>query len=203
MEKTCVFCDRAQLSDRLVGEDKNFLVVATFGQISDGGYLVLIPKPHVSCVGAMQLQTVEKLEKMSDKICSAIATEYGVAPIIFEHGIVGQTVKHAHLHFVPESCDITERVRRDFSDREISVVSSFGELARLYASRSRQQPYLFWRDSSEIARACWNPPAPPQYLRIVVAETVGRPERASWKDMDPVLDRRLGQETVTRLKRYF
>lgn len=201
MEEGCVFCDREKLKALLVGEDENFLIVATLGQISDGGYLVLVPKQHVVCIGAMLPRDVERLEKICNKARNAIRAEYGIEPIIFEHGIVGQTVKHAHMHLVPATCDITERVTRDFLDREIAAVSSLGALTRLYASR--QQPYLFWRDSLKIARVCWDPPAPLQYLRTVVAEAVGRPERADWKNMDPLLDRRLGQETVDRLKRYF
>lgn len=201
MEDDCIFCDRDKLIDRLVGEDEHFLIVATFGQISEGGHLILISKQHVTCVGAMLQQDVKYLERLCHNVRNAIRTEYGVEPIIFEHGIIGQTVKHAHLHFVPESCDITGRVTKDFPENEITVISSLSELVRLYANR--QEQYLLWRDSSGIARACWNPPAPTQYLRIVVAETVGRPSRANWKDMDPALDRRLGQETVTRLKRYF
>ena len=50
---------------------------------------------------------------------------------------------------------------------------------------------------------CWNPPAPPQYLRLIVAELLGHPERGNWRNMDPELDKQLGQETVDRLKLYF
>ncbi|MDO8442916.1 MAG: HIT family protein [bacterium] len=201
MNNDCPFCDRTKVKERIVWEDDSFYIIATLGQISNGGYVLLVPKNHVSCLGAMTKSEIELLETLRQKIGSAISKEYGVAPgIIFEHGIVGQTVKHAHLHFIPENSDITARILKDFPDSEISIVSSLNELQNLYTQK--QEPYLLWKDSGARFNVCWNPPAPSQYLRIVVAETVGRPERASWRNMDPELDKKLWTETVVRLPRF-
>jgi len=204
MENNCVFCDRIKFEARLVGEKKNFWIVATLGQISNGGYLLLIPKRHVSCFGAMEESEISEVEIIQDEICEAIFEEYECIPgIIFEHGIIGQTIKHAHLHFIPEFCGITERIRTDFPENEIMGIESLIELKNLYAKR--QEPYLLWRDYDMIGgyAVCWNPKARPEYLRILVAEAVGRPERGSWRNMDPELDKQLWAETVIRLKKYF
>ena len=72
--------------------------------------------------------------------------------------------------------------------------------------KDKQKPYLYWRDAQTLfsqPTVCWDPPAPPQYLRTITAEALGRPERANWREMDPELDRKLGAETVRRLKPYF
>jgi len=58
----CVFCDRAQFEDRLVGETKDFFVIATLGQITDGGYVLLVPKEHIACMGALADQTSRMLD---------------------------------------------------------------------------------------------------------------------------------------------
>lgn len=208
----CVFCDRAQFEKQLIGETPDFWIIATLGQITDGGYVLLVPKRHVSCIGAMEESEIELLESVVDRVMGALLVEYN-APVIFEHGIVGQTIKHAHIHFVPQVCNVTDRVLADFPGSKITRPMKYDpgyrenwqKLRDQYARK--QKPYLLWNDGyiSRMSgmKVCWNPEAPPQYLRIVVAEELGRPERANWRSMDPELDKRLWQETVARLKPYF
>lgn len=201
----CVFCDRSKFEERLCGETKDFWIIATLGQITDGGYVLLVPKRHVECVGAMEKEEANLLEKLMTKAKSALLKEYRTEGILFEHGIVGQTIKHAHIHMVPAQCTITGRIYRDFPRNDLHFLSDSAFInlfLKMYALR--QEPYLLWQDAiSSIYKICWNPPAPPQYLRIVVAETLGRPERANWREMDPELDKKLWSETVRRLKPYF
>ena len=202
MEIGCVFCDRTKFEERLVGETQEFWNIATLGQISNGGYMLLVPKSHVSCIGAMEQEKINLLAAAEKKMRFVLSAAYNARHIaFFEHGIVGQTVKHAHLHFIPEKLSIAKRIQKDFPDSEIITINSWNELPKLY--KKTQKPYLLWRDAELETRVCLNPPAPPQYLRIVVAEALGRPERANWRNMDPELDKRLWSETVTWLKPYF
>src|SRR3989338_4060716 len=107
----CVFCDRSQFEERLCGETKDFWIIATLGQITDGGYVLLVPKRHVKCVVAMSQPKIKLLEKLEEKTSGALLKEYhSSGTTIFEHGIVGQTIKHAHLHIVPEKLNITDRI---------------------------------------------------------------------------------------------
>lgn len=204
MSAECVFCDRTKFEEHLIRELKDFWVIATLGQITDGGYTLLVPKRHVSCLGAMNESETEPFLRAMKKVDISLS-EFNRAGTyqrtIFEHGIVGQTVKHAHLHFLPVAIDMTSRIKQDFPNAEFEKVQNVLHLQELYGKR--QEPYLFWSIPGDRFMACWNPPAPPQYLRIVVAEALGRPERANWRTMDPELDKRLWSETVTRLKPYF
>ena len=120
---------------------------------------------------------------------------------IFEHGIVGQTIKHAHLHLLPGAADLTSKIRADFPSSEIEEIRGISYLPEIYSQISK--PYLFWTTPSGKSLVCWNPPAPPQYLRIIFSEAVARPERANWRNMDPELDKKLWTETVRHLKPYF
>src|SRR3989344_5799665 len=202
----CVFCDRGNFEERLVHEDENFWTIATLGQITDGGYLLLVPKRHVSCVGAMETTEVAKLERALAVVRSAVELEYDVAPIIFEHGIVGQTVLHAHLHILPANIRLEHRIYRDFPDARINFLASFEILRWTHAWEGiipLERKYLLWVTSEGLIKIVWNPPAPKQYLRTITAELLGRPERGDWKNMDPGLDRRLWSETVARMKPYF
>ncbi len=203
MGKDCVFCDRKNFEERLVGETGEFWIIATLGQISDGGYLLLVPKRHVLCVGGMEEPEIREAEFLADKIFMALAIEYwsGEPAIIFEHGIAGQTINHGHLHFIPEPFDMTPEIGKDFPDETLLRINSLNDLRILY--RYRQKPYLLWSDASEQMRVFWKPRVPNQYLRIIVAGLLGRPKRADWRKMDPELDRKLWSETVKKLKPYF
>lgn len=197
--ENCVFCDRSQFEERLCGETKDFWIIATLGQITDGGYTLLVPKRHIECVGAMDLKILNDLALAADRVDFAVSSEYGVKPIVFEHGIVGQSIKHAHLHFVPTHCLFTKRVRGDFPGTKIVAINSWDDLKNFYATH--QKPYLFWKDT-EGAGICLNPPASMRYFRTVLAEAVGRPERANWCTMNQELDKKLWSETALRLKTY-
>lgn len=201
MPNDCVFCDKSKFEERLIGETKDFWIIATLGQITDGGYVLLVPKRHVECIGAMEQKEIDIFGNLCVQTFEVNLKEYGIAPgIVLEHGIVGQTIKHAHLHIIPEIVMITDRVLQDFPSCEISGIDSLNALRDIYIDK--HQPYLLWKDLWGM-KVCWNPPAPPQYLRMVVAEALGRPERGNWRNMDPELDKKLWSETVKRLKHYF
>ena len=200
-ERPCTFCDRSQFEEQLVAESENFYVIATLGQITDGGYVLLVPKRHVLCVGDMTMEEIIHMTAEASKLDQSVSEAYRCSTTIFEHGIVGQSIKHAHLHIIPAACIMTERIRSDFSGKEMNIIHSLSDLNLLY--RQKLVSYLFWNDYNLRSTVCWDPPAPPQYLRKVVAEYIGKPERANWREMDPVLDKQFWSETVARLKKYF
>lgn len=205
MSNDCVFCDRAKFEGQLIGETRTLYFVATLGQITDGGYTLIIPKRHVSCVAAMGKEEVRKVEVAMLRVSDAIEMVYGIRPIVFEHGIVGQTIQHAHLHLVPANIRQDGKIHEDFPEALFYFFVSLEMLRQLYAHihPSERRKYLMFGTPGGMLKAVWDPPAPPQYLRIVAAELLGRPERANWRNMDPELDKRLWTETVRRLKPYF
>jgi len=203
MKDNCVFCDQTKFSDSLIGENDDWYIVATLGQIVTG-YTLIIPKKHISCLGALDSRhQIKSITKLSREVSRALTLEYPLQPVtMFEHGIVGQTIKHAHLHLLPTTVDcMTLQIRMDFPQAEIEEIQSFAQLRKLY--RQRQEPYLLWTIPNGKMMVCWNPPAPPMYLRLITAKLIGRPERGSWRDMDPALDKYLRESTVARLKPYF
>ncbi|MBI2062530.1 MAG: HIT domain-containing protein [Candidatus Yanofskybacteria bacterium] len=173
--------------------------------------MLVIPKRHVLCIGAMEEDELEVLSGLLyAKVQFAFKNEYpGYWNLMFEHGIVGQTIQHAHIHILPGEFHLSSRIGRDFPKESfprsfLNMPTPFKDLGGLY--REKQKPYLLWQDESTPwcqPTVCWDPSAPPQYLRTVTAEALGRPERGNWRQMDPELDKKLGQETVRRLKPYF
>ncbi len=202
MDNSCVFCDRTKFEERIIAETSNWYLIATLGQITDGGYALIIPKRHVPCVGAMKEQEIIKIDNILHIASNSIETEYGVRPIVFEHGVVGQTIQHAHLHLLPAKIRLCGRIYRDFPNAQICFLDSLKLLRWIYDAMGGKK-YLFWSTPENLLKIALDPPAPLQYLRTIVAEILGRPERGNWRNMDPELDKRLWQETVNRLKPYF
>ena len=197
----CVFCDPEKIKSRTIASLDGVNIVATLGQITEGGYVLLIPTDHVSCLGAMAMRQNKTINQIANKIVQVLKYKYRSSVTIFEHGIVGQTIKHAHLHFLPADIDLSDQILKDFPDSEIQTDHDLVSLQLLY--RERQEPYLLWSTPSGQFSVCWNPPAWPQYLRIISAEMLGVPERADWKKMDPELDKALIDETIRKFAPYF
>lgn len=198
----CVFCDRTKFEEQIIAENDNLYVIATLGQITDGGYVLIIPKQHVSCIGAMKEKKIVKVDEILQTASDYVEVEYGVRPIFFEHGVVGQTIKHAHLHLLPAQIRMCGKVYRDFPNAQICFLNSLKLLHWNY-NFTNGKKYLFWSTPENVLKVVVDPPAPPQYLRIAAAELINHPERGDWRNMDPELDKRLWQETVNRLKPYF
>ncbi len=197
----CIFCDPSKLLPRTITQFSEVSVVATLGQITEGGYLLLIPTTHTSCLGALDKVQIKSFDRIVKKSIELLKMEYPGPVTIFEHGIVGQTIKHAHLHLLPAGLDLTEKIVSDFPTSKIEIVDNLTELQALY--QIRQEPYLLWSTFYDKYLVCWNPSAPAQYLRTITAELLGVPERANWKNMDPEKDKALVDETMGRLKPLF
>ncbi|HEY4519804.1 MAG TPA: HIT family protein [Candidatus Paceibacterota bacterium] len=206
MSTPCPFCNKESFKERIVLETKQWYVIASLGQITSG-YLLVFPKEHHSCFGAMSELSKKETSGQRAVVCHTLGCleqeywgELGAAHItLFEHGIVGQSVPHAHLHVLPVRLDLTPRVQKDFTQCEIVELENPEKLQLLW--QKQQKPYLLWSNGNGKPMVCWNPPAPKQYFRTVVAEILGYPNRADWKTMDPALDKRMWQGTVERLKR--
>jgi diadenosine tetraphosphate (Ap4A) HIT family hydrolase len=202
MSNGCVFCDRTQFEETIIAENNDLYIIATLGQITDGGYVLIIPKRHTLCVGAMKEQEIVKLGDILNTASDYIEIEYGIRPIVFEHGVVGQTIKHAYLHLLPARIRLCNRIYRDFPNAQICFLNPL-KLLRWIHDVMGGKKYLLWSTPEGLLKVVIDPQAPLQYLRLIAAELVGRPERGNWRNMDPKLDKQLWQETINRLKPYF
>ncbi|MBI2046121.1 MAG: hypothetical protein HYT28_01730 [Parcubacteria group bacterium] len=201
---SCAFCDKKVFEEQLVAEYEQFYIIATLGQITDGGYILIFPKRHVPCMSALNHKEMVQLVIILGGAEHIITGTYGL-PAIFEHGIVGQTVPHAHLHLAPVRFDLTDTIDQDFPQTQ---KKSFDILLTGIPRQSQNalQPYLLWRPPNENAMAeMWMNPqkVPVQYLRTLLADAAGRPERGNWREMDSKLDKRLWSETVKNLRARF
>ncbi len=200
----CAFCDRKNLEERIIAENDNLYVVATLGQITEGGHVLVLPKKHLRCMGEMPKEDLPGFAKCMDLVSKALAFEYSVPRIgisFFEHGIVGQTIPHAHVHIVPARMYFSEQVKKDFPSCRHWTYSSWEEV--LHYFKKTQKPYILRKRSPGVFDVLWDPPAEAQYLRTVLAKSLGVPNRANWRLIDPEADKVLWSETVRRLKPHF
>ncbi len=132
MQKNCAFCEPKNREP--IAENREFFVKATYGMMGREGYVLLVPKSHVNCYGAMSERKHKRFEKARDGLVEAARKNYG-EPIIFEHGITGQTIGHAHLHILPgvdfdELVAETESRLADYSKVLADYESEWGEKSK-------------------------------------------------------------------------
>lgn len=198
---SCVFCDFSKIEKRTIATIEGFHITISLGQITNGGYLLIIPKKHTSCLGALTKAQATHLDHLTNQVIFSLEDEYQQSITFFEHGIVGQTINHAHLHIFPAKVNLKDQILKDFPDSKIEAIEDFSEFRKRY--RYSRFPYLLWSTPKNETLVCWNPPAKPEYLRLVAANLLNVPERGSWKNMDPKLDEKLANETKLKLAPIF
>lgn len=197
----CVFCDTKKLEREIIYESKNFYVIPTIGQISDGGHVLIVSKDHLPALGAMNRKHLNEFSELKFKVQEAIHEEYEKT-IVFEHGIVGQSVPHAHLQILPSSTDLLSTLHKKYPFYK--KLDSIDELCDTYEKR---RLYLFY-ENQQNEKFCFYMDAIPQYLRLVAAEKMGRTPRGDWKQWraDPqcaTIDDQLMTETTKKLSKFF
>lgn len=192
MSSRCPFCDRGALEERLILESANFAVIPTKGQILEG-YTLIVPKRHTICFGDFSEAEMDEASLLMERVRTATTSVYARPPIFFEHGVVGQTVKHAHMHAVPAAVDLLPIITDDFPNYE--KVTSLSALQTVF---QREGPYLFYENAGG-ERFVFHVFKWPQYLRLMLADAVGHPERGNWREMDPKLDAELMLSTWRKL----
>ncbi len=203
----CAFCDTSERKSRLVTETENFYVMPSIGQISDGGYVMVIPKMHEKCFGELTRPMFNEFVRLKTRVEDAVRDAYGQT-IGFEHGIIGQTVYHAHWHIIPFNGDspfrrlLEENNSARFMD-SIRVESDNVALEQIKEGYMKWGQYMIWQDADKSTLLIEPGDVPKMYLRLVAADSVGRPERGNWREWrsaNEALDDSLMAETVVTLR---
>lgn len=191
----CPFCDRKTLeSQEIITETKNFVVVPTLGQIVEG-YSLIIPKKHVLCYGLLSEKMFDEYIELKDKLDKAVTSAYQ-KPMYFEHGIVGQSVPHAHMHCAPADRDLLQMLMlRNYSIKEKRVILSEKELRKFVHEFG---PYYYYEfNGLKMAFDVDSYEAP---LRAALATALGMPELADWRNVNRQADEKSMKKTIEKLK---
>ncbi len=202
----CPFCREAAIAAGLLAETTHFLVVCDRAPLAPG-HLLLIPRAHLACYGALPRQWDEEFHALKARVATFLAATYG-PPVFFEHGLVAQAVPHAHLHAVPLAD--TDALRAWLAawpargrPRAARRVRGLAGLRRWYAERG---PYLYYEAEGQ-AHVLSPDGAPEGALRTAVAaalaptrptpeavEALTREVRARWRQHEAAQGR-----TTTRV----
>ncbi|MFH1591136.1 MAG: HIT family protein [archaeon] len=191
----CAHCAGGMGLTKPLYSDDDFLIVCDVHPLTEG-HILIIPKEHIACMGALDDQQFEQYTKVYEKICRFIKEEYGSFGA-FEHGITGQTVFHAHTHVLPFAHNIDEVIPEKEKRIEIQDLKTVREE---YWTEGK---YLFlelddkrWSVDPEIGF--------PRFFRDRFAQALGVPERGDWKNAsdDDALMRAFSHDTSALKQRW-
>jgi diadenosine tetraphosphate (Ap4A) HIT family hydrolase len=97
--ENCIFCNKAKIIEDIVYENGNFFVKVGFSLVSPG-HSMLISNHHYPCFGDLPAEIEKEFEIKSRELHRLISNEF-YEPFQIEYGNWGQSVFHAHSHFIP------------------------------------------------------------------------------------------------------
>lgn len=131
-KEECIFCDYESIKEDVLWESKNFFVKVGVGILSPG-HVMLITKKHFICFAELPESLHEELLTLKERITDKINSSFS-KPIIYEHGIYSQSVKHAHIHFVPSESEFhkIKSIKEAFNYLESMQVDDIFEIKDIY-----------------------------------------------------------------------
>jgi len=173
IKTNCVHCpNRIGFKNQLYKDDLFWIVCDAHPLVQ--GHVLIIPKKHISTMGSLSKNDFKKFSQHYLKIKRFLNAEYG--PIgIFEHGVIGQTVFHAHTHFLPfDKSTETLHIKND-QFRKISA------LEEIKSEFSKKKKYLFFENINQKYLVNTDI-GYPRFFRELFAKSLKVNHRANWKE---------------------
>jgi diadenosine tetraphosphate (Ap4A) HIT family hydrolase/8-oxo-dGTP pyrophosphatase MutT (NUDIX family) len=136
----CPFCHEAAVAPGVLMETPRFLVICDRAPLVPG-HLLLIPRPHLACYGTLPRTLYSEFRALKARIAEFLAEAYGPA-VFFEHGVVAQTVPHAHLHALPARLEVP--LATVLARRAAAAARGLGSLRRWYEAHG---PYVYYEEA--------------------------------------------------------
>ncbi|HUX85607.1 MAG TPA: HIT family protein [Chloroflexota bacterium] len=95
----CVFCRRSEQPRALFETPLLYVMPDKFPLVP--GHILVISQAHLDCYGAASTDVHRELEIASAVVTRFLAETYGRTILVWENGVAGQSVYHAHLHHIP------------------------------------------------------------------------------------------------------
>ena len=123
----CLFCQTDKIKSDILLESENFFVKVGIGILAPG-HVMIIPKKHLSCFGELPAELSEEFLSLKEDIFNRVRSNFS-EPILFEHGNYSQSVKHAHIHFIPTKNhyynleNFSEKIFKDLKSMPVNDIS--------------------------------------------------------------------------------
>ena len=176
MDNTCVHCDKNSIAfNRTIYETDGFRVVCDMHPLTEG-HLLIIPKKHTSCVGEFSTGLYNEFLILYKQFSDFIKRTYGYVTT-FEHGVIGQTVFHAHTHILPFDGGVLAIVPEGHM-----YVEKFNDLKKLKEVFEKNGKYLFYSVQG-VNYFVDTALGKPRFFRDRFAIALGVENRGNWKAM--------------------
>lgn len=151
-----IFCQaKTKLKNEIIYETKNFYLIHDGFPLTEG-HLLIIPKKHERCFLEITGYEKKEAEELITKAINFLKNNY-IMPRLFEHGVIAQTVPHAHLHLLPT----TKKILKDIKKVAEKVKRS-------------KVPYLYYYQEKEMYFSVKGE-ITPGYLHSSFAKALSRP----------------------------
>lgn len=178
-----LYQDAAQTWNEPLFKTQNFVVLPSLGALVEG-WLLLIPKEHFICMGALPDSIVDEMQEIKQTICSTLLKSYGQV-CVFEHGpskaklSVGCGVDHAHLHIVPLEFDLATATTK-YLPKDTNWIEA--EFFACKTAFSRSEDYLYIEQPIGTSRIATHRDFGSQLFRRAIAAQIGIPNQFNWRD---------------------
>lgn len=145
----CIFCQMMKKGDaRLIYGTKNFLVVMPKGMIAPG-HLMIISKKHYKAFGEMPHSLDKEYLFLWKKVHDLCKTKFGNM-FETEYGNWGQSINHAHIHFVPYKSQDYEfkNVIKEMVDEKVERSKvEWSDVRRIY---KKERNYVLFKEKGKM-----------------------------------------------------
>lgn len=179
--KECVFC--IPKSKKILTETESFYITYDASPLLEG-HVDIHTKEHIGCSGEIDAETFDEFVALKKWIGDIITQIYGQVSF-YEHGraghcsmtLDGAECHHFHIHALPLGVDISDEIATMFKP---IIIENEHEIPVLY---ERYDQYLYFEntDGKKFFYPA-NKPLPSHYLRTVIANAIGKPERSDWEN---------------------
>jgi len=174
------------IESRILYENEKFIVMPSLGPVAEC-HLLVFPKKHICSYAVLDWESLYEAEKLIKKISDIVRKKYG-SSIVFEHGTLEEDMQssasciHAHMHIVSCSKSLYPLFKKD--KLELRKIEKLHELTN---QKQRRRPYFFYQEKENVAYVMDDVIQKSQYIRLLIAEILGRPECGDWKKNPGVL----------------
>lgn len=169
--------------DNPIAESESFVVLPSLGSLVEG-WLLLVPKDHYICMGALPDALLQELVAVKSEMAAQIESQYG-SLCAFEHGpgevqrAVGCGVDHAHLHLVPIDFSLLEAARPFLPADATWSAASLNDCRHEYL---KGLDYLYFEQPLGSGYISVHRSFGSQVFRKAISMKLGVPEQYSWRE---------------------
>ncbi len=183
MNKDCIFCDHESIKEDILWESDNFFIKVGKGILTPG-HVLLISKKHLSCFGEMPENLYDEFNGVKERIFNEVKDKFS-EPILFEQGVHGQSINHAHIHILPTKnknfilpSNINNKIFLELKKTEIENIKDIKKVFQkegnyLYLEE-KGISYIYHLDKNDSKKRAF---------RIVLTDINGEKEFTHWENM--------------------